>query len=82
VPFLALEMNSVLLYLLYALPAADLEANRAVLVRLVYLALLVQIVMDYHAHLMAAGNGSGCAAMDQDTPAGILVYEPFGVLSY
>ena len=69
VPFLALEMNSVLLYLLYSLPAAEVEEHGAVVVRLVYLALFVQICMDYHAHLFAGREGSSVAAigMDQET---------------
>jgi hypothetical protein len=71
VPFLALEMNSVLLYVLYSLPASEVEEYGPVLVRLIYLALFVQMCMDYHAHLMAAADASAAAggvAMDTDSP--------------
>lgn len=68
-PFLALDMNSVLLYMLYWISAAEVEEHGHMLVRLVYLALFVQMCMDYHVQLMASSDVAAEVAMDEDTPA-------------
>jgi hypothetical protein len=74
VPFLALEMNTVLLYVLYSLSAADVDEHAPVVVRLVYLALWVQTYMDYQARIgvRRAGGGAGGSTtdMEEDSPMG------------
>ena len=69
VPFLAMEMNSVLLYVLYSLSASDVDERGPLLLRLVYLGLFVQICMDYNAHFPRSANDSAAIAMDEDSPA-------------
>ena len=68
-PFLALDMNSVLLYMLYWISAAEVEEHGHILLRLVYLALFVQMCLDYHVQRMASSDGAAEVAMDEDTPA-------------
>jgi hypothetical protein len=70
VPFLAVEMNSVLLYVLYSISAAEVDEHGPTLVRLVFLALSVQICIDYHAQMLLGGGGAAAAsAMEEDAPA-------------
>ena len=72
VPFLALEMNSVLLHVVYAMSAADVDEHGQVLFRLVYLALFVQIFVNYHAqrHFREGCQEMAAVVMEQDGPGG------------